>query len=170
MQTTPSVLVPPPHTVRHTDLPDVQFLPLRLHFPFVPRSSVSGDLALRAALGAGQRQETVVSHCSGALFMENSSPPRHHVVFSKIWDSLLFFFFLILLLCCSPFILSQTCIQLSRSAGWEVGSGLIEVSSVYLAVRASYKAQTAATVMDTIVLKPRHEHAEQQQATGGHCE
>lgn len=177
MQTTPSVLVPP-HTVRHTNLspPDVQVLaPVCLHFPFVPRSSISGDLPLCAALSAGQRQETVVSHCRGALFMENSRPPRHHVVFPKIWDS---FLFLLILLLCSLFILSQTCIQLSssrrgfRGAGWEVSrrrGGLIEVSSIYLPARASHKAQTVAKRMETIVLKSRHDHAEQQ-ATGGHQE
>lgn len=183
MQTTPSLLVPP-HTVRqfHTNLspPGVQFLaPVCLHFPLAPRSSISGDLPLCAAFRGGQRQETVVSHCGGALFMENSCPPRHHVIFLKIWDPLLF---LLIILLCSPFILSQTCIQLSRSRsgfrgpGWEVSrerGSLIEVSSIYLAVRASHEAQTAATTMDNLhpnlqlVLKSRHEHAEKQ-TTGGH--
>lgn len=86
--------------------------------------------------------------------MEKSCPPCHHVVFLKIWDPLLF---LLILLLCSVFILCQTCVQLSRSKrgfrcpGWEVSRGrgcLIEASSVYLAVRASHKAQTAATTVD----------------------
>lgn len=176
MQTTSSLLVPP-HTVRqfHTNLspPDVQFLaPFCEYSLFAPRSSISGHLPLCAALGGGQRQETVVSPCGGALFMENSCPPRHHVVFPKIWDLLLFI--LILLLLCSPFILSQMCIQLSRSRrgfrwpGCEVSrvrGSLTEISSIYLAVRASHRAQIAATMdnlfhkLATIVLKSRREHA-----------
>ena len=153
----PHKVLESPHAVRHTHLspPGVQYLaPLCQHFPFAPWSSISGDLPLCAAFGGGQRQETVVNPRGSALFMENSCPPRHHVVFLKIWDPLLSLL-LILLLYCSPFILSQTCIQLSRRGrsfrGDSRGRGsLAVVGSIYLAVRASHKAQSTATAMDNL--------------------
>lgn len=174
-QTTTSLLVPP-HSVKefHTKLgpPDVHNLaPVRLPFRFAPWSSISGDFPLCAALGGGQRQETVVSHCGSALFMENACPPSHHVVFLKIGRPLLF----LLILVRGPlFILCQTRIQLSGGTrrfggpGWGVSSGVrggsTEVISIYLAVRASHKAQTAVTTtnhfLSATVLKSKHEHAE----------
>lgn len=139
--------------------PDIQFLaPVCLHFLFAQWSSISGVLPLCALFEARQRQKTVVSHCSSALFIKNTCPPCHHVIFLKIWDPLLF---LLILLLCSLFILSQTSIYLSRSRssrggpGCEVSHGrcsVIEVSSIYVAVRASERALIAASKLATIAV------------------